>query len=308
MPESRLDTLDTQMVEVLAQRRRESRVEALVPLVWQLLLRVASHAPDRLAYAVAEGMGRLKYRLRGSRIRMRPELARLAASEPQLERWKRRMCELFAYEDLDFQLYSRGRDPRELIDVRGLAHLDEALAGGRGAILYSTHVVGVWTFLAALGAHGYRTTVIRYEPAHAVVPTALRLSRRRIALLEERFGAQFQYVAPNNFGIAVKAANALKRNGVVVMLIDKVWSRQSTDVAFLDGTTTFVCGHALLGSVTGAPLLDFYVHRDGGRAAHVANIGPLLRVEGAIDEECRRSASRLEEHVRRHPEHWYWYT
>lgn len=308
MQANSLDTPDTRMLEELGERRLGSRVEALIPVAWQLVLRVASLAPEPLAYAAAGGMGRLKYLLRGGRIRMRPELGRLAGSEQQLERWKRRMCELFAYEDLDFQLYARGRDPRALISLHGLSHLDEALADGRGAILYSTHVVGVWTFLAALGAHGYGTTVIRYEPAHAVVPMARRLSRQRIALLEERFGAQFHYVEPTNFGIAVKAANALKRNGIVVMLIDKVWSSHSTDVEFLGGTSTFVCGHALLGAVTGAPLLDFYVHRDRRWASHVADIGPPLRAEGSVEEECRRSASRLEDHVRRHPAHWYWYT
>lgn len=278
-----------------------------MPAIWQLALFLASFAPARISYALAGSLGRLKYRLRGMRIRMRPELERLADAD-ELESWKRRLCELFAYEDLDYQLYAHGRDPRTLVTVRGLEHLDDALARGNGAILYSMHLVGVWTFLAALGAHGYATTVIRYEPAHALVPTSRWLSRRRIAVIEGKFGCEVLYMGPENFGIAAITANALRRNRVVLILVDKIWSKHTADVPFLGGTTRFVCGHALLGHVTGASLLDFVVYREGGWARHVAEIGPLCPLEDSIEATCRSSASRLEAHARKHPEHWYWYT
>lgn len=305
--DDRVESLDTRMLESLAGRKLRSPIEALAPVLWHLVLLLASFGPRKFGFTAARGLGWLKYRLRGRRIRMRPELERMAEPD-ELERWKRRLCELFAYEDLDYRVYARGRDPRTLITVRGLERLEDAVAEGDGAVLYSMHIVGVWTFLAALGAHGYSTTVIRYEPEHALVPMNRRLSHRRIQVLEERFLSEFHYMDPSNFGIAVKAAHALRRNRVVVVLIDKVWSKHTADVDFLGGSTTFVCGHALLAHATGAPLLDFFVHRDGRSGPQVAEIGPPLPLEESIEATCRSSASRLEAHVRKHPEHWYWYT
>jgi lauroyl/myristoyl acyltransferase len=124
-------------------------------------------------------------------------------------------------------------------------------------------------------------------------------------LLEDRFACRFLWTLPDSFGVAVQAANALRKNEIVLVLVDLSFSAENVDVDFLGGPARFPAGPALLAEATGAPLLDYYIYRSKERPAQVAEIGPPATVtSGRTPEAVQECATRLETHIRRHPAGW----
>jgi lauroyl/myristoyl acyltransferase len=278
--------------------------------LFMLVLAAASRLPLTLAYGVARGLGRLRHRLNRGRMTVDPGLVRaLRATPEQVEHWARLAAELSASENLEAYLYPRLRPDQldGLIRVEGSEQLEEALALGRGAILYSLHVRGQFAFFPWLSAHGHPPTLVGFPPLTGMVPFDRRFRRRRYALLEERFGCRVLWMGRDNFGVAVKAANALRENGVVVMFVDVTNRKLGVEGEFLGVSRRWTSGPALLAQSTGAPLLDFYVHRDR-RWRQLAEIGAPLHATGSLEETTRRCLERLEQHVRRHPAQWKFVT
>lgn len=269
------------------------------------LLSLAARLPLTAGYPAARAIGRARHRRLPRSDWLVPEAARaLGVDRALLERWARRSSELRACDELDALRFGRLRRGglERLIRVEGLAHLDHALAAGRGAVLVSGHVDGRHLLFARLAELGYEPTVIGYSPGGWVGPSSipLRVRERRVSVLQEEFGCRFSFMEPGNFGVAVKAANVLRRNGVVIMLVDLPHSRTAVDVDFFGGRTSFSVGPAQVSQATGAPLLDFYVHREDSRL-QVAEIGEPFQVEGSPEQATRVCASRLEAAIRQHP-------
>jgi lauroyl/myristoyl acyltransferase len=118
----------------------------------------------------------------------------------------------------------------------------------------------------------------------------------------ERCGCATLWMEPSGFGVGVKALNALRRNEVVASPIDLSHSKDNAIVDFLGVPAPFPRGLATLAKASGAPLVSFFVHRDtGGRL--VAEIDEPFFVTD-VDAAVQQSATRLEQHVRRHPADW----
>ena len=285
------------------------RGRAVSAAVWDVLLSAASQMPERGAYALARAVGRTEYGVRRRAIPMRPEHRALAATPRQLEQWRRRSCELKAYEELDLRRAARSRPPScaGAVTLQGVEHLDAALAAGKGAILYSVHVRGNYTMFGLLGELGYPINIVRLDPPRD--PGAAWRHWRQVARrgeLLEGLGCRFLGMAQEQFGVAVKAANALRRNEVVVTQVDVLHSRQTVDVRLFGGHTRLISGHAVLAQLTGAPLLSYYVHRASDWRSHVAEIGPPLHVlNGRLDAAVQESATLLEPSIVRSPAQWY---
>src|SRR5262249_9467763 len=126
----------------------------------------------------------------------------------------------------------------------------------------------------------------------------------RAEILQEKFGCRYIWMTPDNFGVAVKAANVLRENGVVVMYIDGTRRRTSVDVTFFGAPYPFASGPAQFAQMTGAPLLAYFVHRDTSWVPATGEIGEPFFASGDVGETMQRCAARLEEHVRLHPAQW----
>jgi lauroyl/myristoyl acyltransferase len=282
-------------------------------VLWQRVLASAARLPAPLAYRVAGIAGDVKYRFQRDTMAMRPELERRAHDAAQLESWKRRQCQAIAYADMELSAFSgrRGRagaarrdQASRRLPIAGLGHLDTALEKGNGAILYSLHLRGINTLFAALSVIGYTLNMVRHTPPSLLSPDGAARVRRREALLEAALGCRFLWMEPENFGVAVKAANALRRNEVVVMLVDKAYSKDAVEVDLLGTSATFVSGHVALAAMTGAPLLHTAVHRGQGHGLR-GEVGPPLAIEADMAHTVQASAGRLEQVIVRHPELWY---
>jgi lauroyl/myristoyl acyltransferase len=274
---------------------------------YDLFLRAGARLPPKLGYAAARVVGRIRHRARRNSVELNADLRRLVdAPEQEWETWVQRSFELATSEDLE--AYLLGRSSREsvrgLLDLKGIDHLRAALDRGRGAILFSGHIRGHHLVFAALAARGYKTNIVGHPPIFGPTRMVERLQEQRNELLEERFGCRFLFMEQGNFGVAVRAANALRRNEVVIMMIDKTVSANTASVRFLGQTSDFPAGPAVLAQATGAPLLDFFVYRPDRWQPQRAEIGPPIVVTD-VETAMQECARRLEAHIVRRPEQWY---
>ena len=264
--------------------------------------------PKATAYRGARALGGLEYRVRGRRVKLRPELLQaLEATPAQVAAWTRRSCELSVSEDVDYYRRLWGRSSSgDIIELRGLDHLDAALAGGRGAILYSGHIRGPWMFFCGLTALGYPVHLISCHPSDQLAGMTLWCYGRHLTNLQDRMGLRYVWVRPGNFGVAVQAANVLRRNAIVALTIDPLGA-STIDVDVLGQRAEFSSGHALLAQATGAPLLDFFVHRDDDWH-QVGEIGSPLDASDDVRATVQESVDRIAGQARRHPEEWYFWS
>ena len=277
-------------------------------LYWFPLLLI-SFLPRRPAFGIASHVGRLKYRRWRSRIKLQRanmEL-RLGASPEQVEGWLERSFELATYEDLECCFYPRMTKENigGFIEIRGLENLTSALGRGKGVILYSGHVRGHFTFFVALGLLGYRLNLIS-SPGRSGrnLIESWFYGRRRTTLMEEKLGYRILLMQPPNFGIAVQAANALKRNEGIIIEVDLPLTRQNAEVCFLNGRARFPYGPALLAQVTGAPLLNFYLYRTDKRLPQIAEIGPPFYVSNDLAGAIQHCATQIGDKIFQYPASW----
>jgi KDO2-lipid IV(A) lauroyltransferase len=252
-------------------------------------------------------LGRARHRVLRDSLRVNTDLVRaLGATPDEVDALTRRAAELRASSELEAFLLTRASrtDLDRMIAIDGLANLDAALSAGRGVVLYSAHIRSTPVFYAALAQLGHPPAVVARPLADSLLPADARFMSRRVELLEERFGCRHLFMGPPNLGVAVKAANVLRENGLVVMLLDKPGRGKAIEVTWLGGRARFSTGPAFVARETGAPLLDFYIHRDRSWWPQVAEIGPPHRVEGDLEPAVLECARRLETHVLRHPAEW----
>ena len=290
------------------QRLEKWRVIVVDTLLYRAVILLISFLPKQLAYSASKAVGRFQYR------RHRPALAqpvenmrmRLQIPLAEAEGGLQRSFELEASEFLE-GCYFRFRPTKrtlELTEIRGLDNLTAALKHGRGAILYSGHVRGQFAFFAALGLLGYKPNPIRLQLRDIQHPIRRSFSDRFNRLMVEKFDCHFLWTQPDSFGLAVQTANALRRNEVVNVLIDLSFSAENVEVDFLGSRARFPVGPVLLAQATGAPLLDYFVYRTDDWTPQIVEIGPPHSLSDDPQLTMQQCASRLEEHIRRHPADW----
>jgi KDO2-lipid IV(A) lauroyltransferase len=225
---------------------------------------------------------------------------RLETSPAVVDHYLERYFELVASEKLEAHMYQRfGRQEIDrVIEIQGLEHLRTALAHGNGAILYSGHVAGHFTLFAALSIHGFPLTMLGF-------PQDLEqwVASRRNAFFERRLGAEFLRMQDDDFGIAMRAVNVLRRNRVLTIEIDQTTTASRVATDFLGSPGWFPRGPALIAKAGGAPLLQFWIHRTEGWIPQVAAIGEPLYVHD-VDDAVRACAAELERSIRNDPPSW----
>lgn len=270
-------------------------------------LYLISLLPRSAAFSAARWIGRARYRRKRRAIQLNEGFADVADRQ-RVETWVRDSFELASCEDLEACLYPRLREAKnlsKLIEIRGLENLDRVLERGKGAILYSGHVRGHFTLFAALGRLGYKPNLVGRVPGWGHLPAQRRFYEWRDAVLQRSLGCRFVPILNNNPGVAAKAVNALRRNEVVMIEIDKTASQSTAGVRFFNRKEEFPRGPVLIAQASGAPLLSFFLHRTEAWLPLVGEIGPPHHVSSDLAESLQHCASRLEEKIRLHPAMWY---
>ena len=264
--------------------------------------------PRRSAYAAAAAVGRHRFRqgadsVHGASEPLLGELLDATAADVRL--WARRAFENASCDQLEYELLARltrRRLPRYL-ELRGLEHRDAALADGHGAVLYSGHVRGHCLLFSALGLLGYRPNVVGM-PIDPDTPRSRRLALERRDVVLREHGCRFLNMAGEDFAVAARAANALRRNEVVTFEIDPTHSGRNLDAVFLGRPARFPAGPLRSARAAGAPQLHYWLHRPERRTPLVAEIVEPTHVSDDLGRSLAALLAPLEASVRRYPESW----
>jgi KDO2-lipid IV(A) lauroyltransferase len=200
-----------------------------------------------------------------------------------------------------FLCASGGRADGLLREWRGLEHVEAARKRGNGVLLVTAHL-GHWELGGLLLAgHGLPMTVVTLEE-----PTT-ELTRWRDAY-RRRAGIHTIAVGPGHSFAFVEMLQALRRNEVVAMLVDRPYEGTGEAVRFFGRPAEFSSGPALLHQHTGAAVVPAFVLRNGtGHYTAFADAALPLAADAGLPQNTQLIASHFENIIRQHPEQWFNY-
>ena len=190
---------------------------------------------------------------------------------------------------------------REIVETQGLVNCEQALAKGRGVILFSAHF-GNWELEAAAIALLVKPAVVIYRPLDSPLLDSL------VSLVRSASGNK-----PLPKENAMRSMlRTLKKNGMLGILID-----QNTDwyegvfVDYFGRPACTTSGIAHLALHSGAPVLPAYLVRLAeGRYRLV--IEPEMEIidtgerDADVVANTQRFTKVIEDLVRKYPEQWLW--
>lgn len=161
--------------------------------------------------------------------------------------------------------------------------LDDALAGGKGAILVTGHV-GCFDFIGqVLAARGYKMTIVTGR-------TTSRFIFDGVTWLRGARGSEM--VEPTPSGVR-KVMKALRRNEIAVFLTDRDFFQNGHDVMFMGHATTLPPGPVRIARETGAPLIPIFTRRVA--RGHELSISEPFKIErtGDLSEDMAKGMEQL---------------
>src|SRR5579883_2592530 len=271
----------------------------IVPHFPLWLLRVLSDVIGPLAWLVATS-ARKQATVNALHV-LGPEIQRTAAGRRKLRRVVRGMFCSNASNYLDaFKLPSM--DVQEILQGFSIMHeeyLTEALALGKGAVLFSAHF-GPFEYLARwFAAHGYQV----------VIPVENLKDERLLRLMVElRNSSGITFVPLGGSAPMRTIIQALRKNQIVLITADRAVEGESVIKDFFGAPARLPIGPVNLSIRTGAPLVGAL----GWRSSKTRISGEFIRLTLALSEEERKQPDCVEEALLReleriisaHPEQW----
>jgi KDO2-lipid IV(A) lauroyltransferase len=286
---------------------------------WLVVAPVAARLPARLAYRVACWRADWGYRWRGRKraevVRNLRQVLGEELGQEQAERVARDFFRMISCEVIDvMRLHGRARSLQKLVEIRGLQHLEAALAEGNGVLLCSAHFGSVSSAFSLLHASGFPLTAVgrwpwKYRRGTSAegwfwdLVFARRLLRHRQRPNIEPF--------PGRVQVAAQAAVALRANEVVTISSDAPALDASRggvlDMPFLGRQATLAPGVVTLARLTGAPVLTMFIHRSADYRHQVLDISPPVPMDGDTAAAFTPCVTAIEAAIRAAPAQWvYW--
>lgn len=271
------------------------------------LIFLASAMPRRLALRLFSTLGGMAfYFLKEDRARTEINLglAMPGLKRPELRRLARRVWMDLGRNCVDVLRFPRmgWEEMEKLVEVEGLAILEEALSVGRGVVAVTGHI-GNWEMLAAyFSMRGYPLSVLARP---------LRDARFERLIDDRRKSKGMKPIS--RIGSAKSAFESLKEGGILGVLIDQDTPVKGVFCDFFGRPAFTPAGPAYLALRTGAAVVPMaiYLQKDGTY---------LVRIMKQVDTSARDSANEdlralqitqdsttaLEEMIRYQPSQWVW--
>ena len=284
--------------------RRRARSEIMCPL-FELLIFSAKVMPWWWTRAICSGLGRLAYyvipRDRKRTITHLTMAYGAEFSEKEIRAMAKQNFRDLGRNFADFMI-SQSLNTKEelakLVTIDGEEHVVNALAKGKGVIIVTCHL-SVFELILTYGARRY--------PSFAV---GARLDDKRMndMLMKDRtrLGATIIYKGEAN----MQLFRALKKGGLLGLLIDQDTSVKSVHVDFFGRPAATPMGAALLAQKTGSPVVVAAVQRIG-KYQHIT-VTPEIEIaqtgdlEADIKTNTQAFTSEIETFVRQTPTQWVW--
>jgi lauroyl/myristoyl acyltransferase len=277
-----------------------------------LIFGATYHSVNRLPRRCSYGIGHvcmwLAHRLMRGGTRAVIEnlrVVRADAPDRELRRLALLMYRSYACDTIDFiRSLSLDRAHFEpMVAQLDSERFDDLLGEGRGIILVGGHF-GNWELggVAIRLLRGYPLTVVGRPEPSPVVSELRRRMRDSLGIQTIEIGQMLE--------TALQIRRTLAANGVVAMLLDRHLGRDRVEVEFFGRRRSFLRSPAMIGYLSGAPLLpSFMIRQTDGRFLGVC--GAPIRVDTTLppEESVRRAtqafAVELEGRIRAHPHLWY---
>ena len=283
--------------------RRQARY-----LAGRLLLGAASRVPRRAGLPLGALLGRVGYAV-VARDRRIAE-ANLRAAFPDWSAAETRRAARKVFEELGRNIYDVAAcahwSPaarRRNLDVAGIENLEQALAAGRGAILFGAHQ-GAWELVAvALADQGIDVTGVARPVREARLETWLAAHRRRLGI---------RTIPAGGLESARAMLRALGGGGILGVLLDHRVRKGGVVADFFGRPARFAAGPVRLALRTGARLVPARIARraDGGHRVLIEPALPALPAglppRDAAERTLRAAVAALETMIRRDPAAWAW--
>jgi KDO2-lipid IV(A) lauroyltransferase len=228
-------------------------------------------------------------------------------SRRQLERRALSTIRAYANDVIDFirAIEAPEEELPGLADVidRDARVFRELLGAGRGLILVTGHY-GNWEIGGVLMRRLFKLplTVVTMPE---VSPEVDRLRRS----IRQSLGVESIEVR-RSLDTPLRIARELRENRIVAMLMDRHVDRDCVDVSFLGRTAAFLRTPALMGYLTGSPLMPCFIERMAPGRFRLRPGEPIVLSrerprEEAIQAAAQQFADQLSVRIRRHPQFWY---
>jgi KDO2-lipid IV(A) lauroyltransferase len=213
------------------------------------------------------------------------------------------------------RLAGNGQRLVKLVEIRGLEHIEQALAEGKGGVIGSAHF-GSWEAgIGVLGALGFPVRVIAYQWPEKQLPRGQKLVRpnRLIGtlfdhILDRHLRPTILFDEGSRSAVASGAGRALERNELVFVMMDVVGAPSrhpnAVPVPFLGGLAYLPTGAIRIAKSAGAPLLVSLIHRSRDWRHQVVEISAPIPTGGDTSEINRRCAKLIEDAIYDEPASW----
>jgi lauroyl/myristoyl acyltransferase len=210
------------------------------------------------------------------------------------------------------RLAGRGRALARLVEIRGLEHIEAALAAGKGAILCSAHFGSFDSCFSLIGAHGFPITVIGRWPYKFGRPIERFFFQLLIRKPVEHHRHRPNIQPRGQFDTAVQAAAILRQNELIGICLDPpvlaADRRRAVPMDFLNGQALLLPGAIMIAQLTGTPVMMTFMRREADWRHQVLEISPPMPLDGDTVTAFRCCLAVVEAAIRQDPSYWsLWY-
>lgn len=275
----------------------------IIAIALRALLSITRHLPLSLLRVWGMVLGDLGFLvLRRYRTRA---LNNIAIAFPEWSEQQRRATVRRMFHDLGASTLELGwmanldrRTLEKTTEIHGAEHIDEALAAGRGMLIFTGHC-GNWEWLAATVALlGHPLTILQRDRDE---PDLNRL----IAELHERFG--MRTIGRGSTAGALEMFRTLRSGGLLAFLIDQNIRAEGVKVPFFAKPALTPIGPARLAVRAEAPVMICFIERRNRKQiVHFQRAITTTRDSDPVEITAQLTAA-IEQQIRRLPEQWVWF-
>jgi len=186
---------------------------------------------------------------------------------------------------------------REIVEVRGREHLDQAIASGQGVILLAAHFTTLETSVAMLEELCSVASCMYRPQRNPMIDTIVKRGRSRFAQ---------QQISRDDVRGLIKA---LRKKSAVVYLPDQTYlGNQSALVPFFGEPAVTNIATSKLAKIGGAVVIPYFSRRLPDDSSYVIDIGPPLANIPSDDamKDTGEIVNALENYIRQAPEQYLW--
>jgi Kdo2-lipid IVA lauroyltransferase/acyltransferase len=246
--------------------------------------------------------GELGYRLcKDRREALRRNLNALTQNQKQREELSRRCFHNFLRMLHDFcDCAESGIDRLNalMVERRGFEFLESARRNGKGTLLITGHL-GAWELGGmVLASDGFPVNVVTLaEPTN-------ELNEWRVKY-RQRFGIKTVTVGTDKFAF-VEIIQALRRNELVAMLVDRPYLNSGIEVQFFGRPTLFSAAAARVWQHTQASVIPaFVLQLEPGQYGCYAYPPIGMSADCTLEQNSQRVADVFQAIIREFPEQWF---